>query len=390
MNLLVTVERRYKEYNNDFYVKGIEDNIFFKRYLTDFKKVYVVARVSKVNTYPIGFKKVNSNKIIFLPIYSEGYGILKLSVISSIIKKTRNHDCKIIIRTPGLLAYSFSLYCFFLKAKFNLEVVTDPYEEAINSTRSSILNKVLGKVFPLIFKFQLKNCQFASFVTKNSIQDKYLTNYIESEKFNSSYSSINLSDDFYREKNIEPRNIDDINLLFVGVLDRDFKGLDIFLKILHQLPKHYKAKVVGDGILLNSYKELAQTLEISDRTTFLGYISDEEEKQNIYFQSDIFVLTSRREGLPRVVIEAMANSLPCICSDVSGIRELIPQNYIFPINNIELACQLIKRMTAEDMLTQGKINFQTAKEYSISKIVPQRSHFYQKIIFVDKAQKNDN
>lgn len=379
VDLIVTVERRYIEYNNNYYVKGVEDNTFFNRYLDDFNKVYILARVSIATSEPMGYKLVNSEKIKFLPIYSSSYGIFKLRTFYNVIKFARNINCKIIIRTPGLLAYFFSLYCFILNYNFSLEIVTDPYEEAINSTQNSILNKFLGFLFPLIFKFQIKYCNLASFVTKYSIQKKYISNKIDKEKIKYSYSSINLPDSFYQSRK-HPIIKDNICLLFMGVLDRNFKGLDIFLNILNKLPSIYTAKVVGDGILLNSYKNLADKLGVLDRVSFLGYISDEKEKQKIYSQSDIFILTSRREGLPRVVIEAMANSLPCICSDVSGVRELIPDEYIFPINDIDKAYQLIINMSFEDMYTQGDKNFLLSKEYSLSKIIPKRRKFYNEII----------
>ncbi len=383
MELLVTVERRYIEYNKDFYVKGIEDTCFFERYLDDFDKVTVLARVSKLKSLPEGFKLIRSDKIAIKPIYTNGYGIFDFLYFYKVIKQFRQGA--IIIRTPGILAYAFSMYCFFIKKKFSLEVVTNPREEAVNTTNSKVVNKILYVIFPKIFKFQLNSCRFASFVTKKAIQQQFL-GYEDclTEKFNSSYSSINLNSSFYNN-NIQKKmkfypTKEKITLLFVGVLDRNFKGLDIFLKIVSLLPERYNGIVVGDGILHDYYQNMAQELGIYERVIFKGYVANENEKKNIYTQSDIFLLTSRREGLPRVVIEAMANALPCICSDVSGIRELIDEKYIYPINDVSKACLLINNLSLQEIEQQARKNFAKAKEYSIDDLHPKRRHFYKKII----------
>jgi glycosyltransferase involved in cell wall biosynthesis len=52
-------------------------------------------------------------------------------------------------------------------------------------------------------------------------------------------------------------------------------------------------------------------------------VGPREDAQTLLPGFDIFVLTSRAEGLPNTVMEAMAAGLPCICTDVGGCRELV-------------------------------------------------------------------
>jgi glycosyltransferase involved in cell wall biosynthesis len=75
-----------------------------------------------------------------------------------------------------------------------------------------------------------------------------------------------------------------------------------------------------DSATCNQLKQLAAELGIADRTYFLGYRSD---LLPVYAAFDIFVLSSRREGLPNSILEAMALGLPVVTTDVAGARELV-------------------------------------------------------------------
>ncbi|MEJ5065633.1 glycosyltransferase [Erwinia sp. MYb375] len=385
--IAVTIERRYKNYNNEFYVQGIEDEEFFKRYLDTFDHVKIIARVEKVDVCPENHVKFENENISFLPIYTTGTGLRKFAEIWHLANKLYVDNTPVIIRTPGILAYLFSLVCMLKRKKFSLEVVTNPKQEALHSTNFSILNHFLCFVFNLIFKMQLNFSSCVSFVTENEIQDLYLKKEEKSEpKFNSFYSSITLSKLLYtteqvldvRSNNYDPINNDTV-LLFTGVLDRKFKGLDVFLDIIKQLPVNYKGIVVGDGLLLEDYKEYARQLGVYERVFFTGYISSPEMKKNIMESSDIFILSSRREGLPRVVIEAMSNGLPCVCTNVSGVKELISHSMIYPVDDVLSAKKIILSLKRDDYKKHSKINYLKALDFEKEKLQLKRNIFYIKV-----------
>jgi glycosyltransferase involved in cell wall biosynthesis len=65
-------------------------------------------------------------------------------------------------------------------------------------------------------------------------------------------------------------------------------------------------------------KHRVQELELAGHVVFTGHV--EPDKVSAYLQaSDLFVLPSRREGFPSVVIQAMATGLPCIVADMEGV-----------------------------------------------------------------------
>ena len=81
-----------------------------------------------------------------------------------------------------------------------------------------------------------------------------------------------------------------------------------------------KILIVGQGSLRKELDRLAQALGIAGETVFLGWRKDIEAVLAI---TDIFVLTSIREGLPNVVLEAMAAGKPVVASGVGGTPEAV-------------------------------------------------------------------
>jgi glycosyltransferase involved in cell wall biosynthesis len=77
---------------------------------------------------------------------------------------------------------------------------------------------------------------------------------------------------------------------------------------------------VGDGILRAELERLVDNLKLKDKILFLGFRHDVDELLHTF---DIFVLPSLYEGLPNVVLEAMACGKPVIATAVDGSPEAI-------------------------------------------------------------------
>lgn len=80
--------------------------------------------------------------------------------------------------------------------------------------------------------------------------------------------------------------------------------------------------VVGDGELLHSMKGEAARLGISEKIHFLGYRADIKQ---ILPALDVLLMTSRYEGLPQVILEALACGVPVVSTDVGGVRECLDE-----------------------------------------------------------------
>lgn len=112
-------------------------------------------------------------------------------------------------------------------------------------------------------------------------------------------------------------------ILAMGRLSRE-KGFDLLLaawsSAAPRLPG-WSLRIVGDGKMREELVQLAHSLGIASQVTFAPFSDD---PFSLYSQCGIFVLSSRFEGLPFVLIEAMSSGAACISFDCpNGPRELI-------------------------------------------------------------------
>jgi glycosyltransferase involved in cell wall biosynthesis len=102
------------------------------------------------------------------------------------------------------------------------------------------------------------------------------------------------------------------------VADKDhFTLLAAFAKVADSLP-HAELHVAGDGPLRSRIESLITELNLNERVVLHGAVRD---VPGFLKQLDIFVLASVNEGLPIVVLEAMATGLPIVSTRVGGIQE---------------------------------------------------------------------
>ena len=99
------------------------------------------------------------------------------------------------------------------------------------------------------------------------------------------------------------------------------KGFSYFLKAAKRIyseKKQVRFVIVGYGQEETNLKRLAESLDISKVCTFAGLRFDVAQLMSAF---DVFVLSSVLEGLPRIVIEAMAMKRPIVATDIDGVRE---------------------------------------------------------------------
>lgn len=105
------------------------------------------------------------------------------------------------------------------------------------------------------------------------------------------------------------------------------------IKAIEMLRHHdIKLTIVGGGPLLNECKKYVDEKKLSEHVKFTGATS---EVNRFLSESNLFLMTSKDEGLPVAAQEAMAMGLPLILTDVGGCRELIHDNGILIHPNID-------------------------------------------------------
>ena len=134
------------------------------------------------------------------------------------------------------------------------------------------------------------------------------------------------------------------------------KGVDVLLhasaRALSDLAD-WRLAILGDGPLKWELFRLAQQLNLADRIDWLGHVDDPIP----YLKAaKFFVLTSRFEGSPNALLEAMSCGLPAIVTDASpGPVEIIGQGeagIIVPTNDVEATARAIARLATDETLRQ--------------------------------------
>lgn len=112
---------------------------------------------------------------------------------------------------------------------------------------------------------------------------------------------------------------DEFLWLAVGRLEavKDFPAL---LQAMARIPERARLVILGEGPLRPELTTLASALRLEQRVRFIGF---EQNVKRWMQAADGFVLSSRYEGLPMVLLEAGACGLPAIATDVAGTREVV-------------------------------------------------------------------
>lgn len=124
------------------------------------------------------------------------------------------------------------------------------------------------------------------------------------------------------------------------------KGFDALLQAIARLDDTtlpVQVAILGQGPDETSLKELAAKLEITDRVRFLGF---QANPFAYYRTADVFVLSSRFEGLPNALIEAMACRVPVIATDCpTGPREILDggkYGRLIPVDDVDSLAEAIR------------------------------------------------
>lgn len=99
-----------------------------------------------------------------------------------------------------------------------------------------------------------------------------------------------------------------------------WKGVDELIELVDEFP--IKLQILGDGPEMNRLKELSSLKKNQSNIIFFGHVSNTTVYDTLS-KSDLFILNSRYEGLPHVVLEAMSAGTLVIARDAGGTSEVV-------------------------------------------------------------------
>ncbi len=154
-----------------------------------------------------------------------------------------------------------------------------------------------------------------------------------------------------------------------------------FASLVDRMP-HVHLVLVGDGELRGALEAQVQTLGLCEKVTFTGFRTD---VPTILAQLDLFVLPSLWEGLPLVLLEAMAAQLPVVATAVGGTPEVVIDGVtgllVPPADPAALTAAMARLLAEEELRrTMGHCGRQrVAEEFSAAKAVRETTALYEQL-----------
>lgn len=174
--------------------------------------------------------------------------------------------------------------------------------------------------------------------------------------------------------------LEDFILIYVGELSFR-KQQDLLIKAISRVNKdipNVRLLLVGDGERLHEYKEIVISLGLENHVEFLGYRKDIHHLMTI---SDVAISTSRQEGLPVNIMEAMATGLPLIVTDCRGNRDLVrsgKNGFVVGIDDVEACANAIRKLysSKELRLKFASQNRSLIQNYSLDHVINEMKEIY--------------
>jgi glycosyltransferase involved in cell wall biosynthesis len=214
-----------------------------------------------------------------------------------------------------------------------------------------------GKIRMLAYRITNFLSDFNTNVSQEATKSLISKGAFNTTNLTTVYNGIDLSK--FKLFNTNKKN-DEVMILSVGRFNeqKDYPNLFRAIKILKDknLLEKLKFYIAGDGELRSQLEKIIEDFGISKNIVLLGKRSDIPELLN---QADYFVLSSKHEGLPTVVIEAMACETFVIATDCGGSAEILGETGILvPIENSEALAKGLEQaigFTERQIRENGKL-----------------------------------
>lgn len=357
---------------------------FFCRYLSAFDQVRAVARVLDANEVPGNMRRADGRGVTFAPVpYYKGplAFLTRAYAVSRAVQDAVGPDDAVILRIPSNLANCLMPMLARREQPYSVEVVGDP----LSVYSAGAVRHPLRSFFRWWFHHQqaaqCAGAWAASYVTQQVLQQRY-----PCRGFSIGISSVELPPAAFagQPRKFASQPESPRRIVTVGSLEQMYKGVDVLLQAqadcrAQGLDLHLT--VVGDGRHRKELERLAQRLGLAERVDFRGQLPGGEPVRAELDRSELFVLASRSEGLPRAMLEAMARGLPCIGTTAGGIPELLEHDDIVPAGNArELGAKLREVLGAPHRMDlMSARNLETAQSYSAEILNARRQQFYRHV-----------
>ena len=276
------------------------------------------------------------------------------SIVYIPIKKVSVKELKMVIEKlkPDIVhAHDVRVSCLLTFIKGDFEIISHihgnhPFMRSFNY-KSLLYNLCSGR-FKHIF-----------WVSESALDNYYFKKNII-EKSSVLYNIINPID-LLRKKDLDTLNYD-VDIIFIGRL-MEAKNPERLINIVEKVKrrkKDLKCYIVGDGKLREFVEKRIIDLNLEENIKLLGFL---DNPYKILSCAKVMLMTSRHEGTPMVLLEAMALGVPVVSTPIDGIKVFInASNGFLSENDDELANECLKLI--EDKKTRNKKSLNIRKKFN--------------------------
>lgn len=359
---------------------------FAQHFLDTFDEVTIVGRLFPIDdptALPVCGPKVN---FVALPAYSgpeQFLGALP-RIAATFGRLLKDRDATFLIRVPGGVSTIFSVMAALCGRDFAVECTADTADQLSKGAVRHPLRRLFQWMSVRLVRWQCKRAAVTTYVTQSALQRRYPPGNPDRSHY---WTDIVLADSAYLTAAREKSSFNTAcpTLLSVGMMFQLYKGQDTLLeaaKICIESGMDLRVRFVGDGPYRATLEQLASSLGLSEKITFVGKLTGGEPVREEIDRSDLFVMPSRQEGLPRALLEAMARGAACITSNVGGIPELMTDEDMVPANDPAALASALLRVAQDpaELERRSARNLRRARDYHYQIVRQRRSAFYEDLI----------
>ncbi len=360
----------------------------WSRYLGCFDRVRILARVQHVPTSDPRWLRVDGDRVEVAPVpyyvgpseYLRQWRATDRAVRAALAAVPKG---AVILRAPGMISSIMERALRSPRRPFGAEIVADPQDAFAPGSMDHALRPFFRWWFTRHLRRVCATSSSTLYVTSGALQRRYPP---APGAVSFSASDVEMVDDCFVE---QPRGPDafagpPFRIVTVGTLAQLYKRPQLLIRSVARCAAQgldVTLVIVGDGQFRPQLEQLARRLGVAHRVTFAGHLPAGEAIRRELDHAHLFILSSRQEGMPRAMIEAMARGLPCLGTPVGGIPELLPESALISADPDAIAVRIGEVARNPELRAEmSHRNLSRSRDFQERVLQPTRETFYAQLV----------
>ncbi len=344
----------------------------------------LLVRAMECSSVPFGATRVDGPlvEVTPLPPLRPGYGLAReLCEAVKTAWSVAGVREPTVLRAPGIVA-SILLLCMLLRRQpFAVQLVGDPLDVGMAAGVGGRFAPVVAAVLGTTTRLACRRASVVLYVTDQYLQARY-----PAGRGTPTFSASDVQLDCARPSS--PVSIRTsgrrVRLVTVASMDQPYKRVDLLVEAVARLRAQgweAAATVIGGGRGADELRLRALELGIADHVAFLGSITDRSRLRNLVSAADLFLLCSDTEGMPRALIEAMHDGVPCIGTRVGGIVELLPPYALAAPGSVDsIVAAVIRHIAIPELAERNRQHCLVRSQAFVPEVLAPRRRAFLKLV----------